>query len=327
MPSEVAPPLILIADDHPDVLDALRLLLKGEGFQVRTAQTPSQVVRLVEDGEFDAALLDLNYARDTTSGEEGLDLIEQLQQLDPILPVVVMTAWSSVELAVEAMRRGARDFVEKPWENERLVSTLSTQVALARALRHGHRLEAENRLLRADASPDLIATSKAMQPVLELIDKVGPSDANVLITGEHGTGKDVVARRLHAVSARAEQALIVVNVGGLAEGVFASELFGHVRGAYTDAKSDRVGRFEMADGGTLFLDEIANVPVGRTVEAAARARDRRDRAGGLVEDQSGRRAGAVGHQRRHHRRDRRRPVPRGPALPSQYGPHSPAGAA
>jgi DNA-binding NtrC family response regulator len=251
----------LIADDHEDVLNALRLLLKGEGFAVDVARTPDEVLARVHDGAYDVALLDLNYTLDTTSGEEGLDLLARLQQLDSSLPVVVMTAWGSVELAVEAMRHGARDFVEKPWDNDRLVSTLTTQVELARAVRRGQRLEAENQLLRAASSPELIASSPAMAPVLEMIAKIGPSDANVLITGEHGTGKDVIARSLHAVSARADRPLIVVNVGGLADGVFASELFGHVKGAYTDARSDRIGRFEMADGGTLLLDEIANVPL------------------------------------------------------------------
>jgi DNA-binding NtrC family response regulator len=176
------------------------------------------------------------------------------------MPVVVMTAWGSVELAVKAVQSGARDFVEKPWDNERLLLILRTQVELCRALRRGQRLEAENIALRVGESPTLIATSPAMEPVLELIAKVGPSDANVLVTGEHGTGKEVVARRLHSVSGRAEAPLVTVNVGGLPEGVFASELFGHVKGAFTDAKGDRIGRFEMADGGTLFLDEIANVP-------------------------------------------------------------------
>ncbi|MEP6961199.1 MAG: sigma-54 dependent transcriptional regulator, partial [Acidobacteriota bacterium] len=167
----------------------------------------------------------------------------------------------TVDIAVEAMRRGARDFVQKPWENARLLSILRTQLELSTALKRGQRLEAENRLLRSDGGPTLIAESAAMQPVLELISRVGPSDANVLITGEPGSGKEVVARKLHAVSLRSGRPMVTVNAGGLAEGVFESELFGHVRGAFTDAKTDRVGRFELADGGTLFLDEIANVPL------------------------------------------------------------------
>ena len=256
-------PRVLVADDQTDVLESLRLLLKTEEFAVETVASPAAALAAAVAREHDAVLIDLNYARDTTSGEEGLDLLSRLVRLDATLPVVVMTAWGSVDLAVEAMRRGARDFVQKPWENERLLATLRTQVELSRALRRGQRLEAENRALRGDGGAELIAAAPAMQPVLDLIARVGPSLANVLVTGEHGTGKDVVARRLHALSPRAERPLITVNVGGLAEGLFASELFGHVRGAFTDAKSDRIGRFEMADGGTLFLDEIANVPLAQ----------------------------------------------------------------
>jgi DNA-binding NtrC family response regulator len=250
---------VLIADDQPDVLEALRLLLKAEGYQIETVAAPAGVLQAVEARDFDVILMDLNYARDTTSGAEGLDLLSRLQMLDSTLPVVVMTAWGSIELAVEAMRRGARDFVQKPWENARLLAILRTQIELGRALRQGQRLEAENRLLRDEGRPNLIAQSPAMQPALEIITRVAPSDANVLITGENGTGKGVVARTLHALSNRATKPMVTVNAGGLAEGVFESELFGHVKGAFTDAKADRVGRFEMAEGGTLFLDEIANL--------------------------------------------------------------------
>jgi DNA-binding NtrC family response regulator len=254
------PPRVLVADDQPDVLEALRLLLKGEGFRIETVASPRAVVDALQAREFDVLLMDLNYARDTTSGQEGLDLLARVPALDPTLPVVVMTAWGSVDVAVEAMRRGARDFVQKPWDDARLMSILRTQSELARALRRGQRLEAENRLLRGDG-PRLIAESPAMRPVLELIARVGPSDANVLITGENGSGKGSVAQALHAVSPRAGHPLVTVNAGGLSEGVFESELFGHVKGAFTDAKADREGRFELADGGTLFLDEIANVPL------------------------------------------------------------------
>ncbi|MEX2467206.1 MAG: sigma-54 dependent transcriptional regulator [Gemmatimonadota bacterium] len=256
-----ASPRILVADDQQDVLEALHMLLKAEGFQTTAATSPAGVVAAVESEDFDLVLIDLNYTRDTTSGREGLDLITEIRRLDPTVPVVVMTAWGSVEGAVEAMRRGARDYIEKPWDNERLLTTLRTHVELGRALRRSELLEGENIRLKGEGAPELIATSKAMQPVLDCIDRVGPSDANVLIAGEHGTGKEVVARWLHAVSDRAKKPFIAVNAGGFSEGVFDSELFGHVRGAFTDAKTDRVGCFELADGGTLFLDEIANVPL------------------------------------------------------------------
>ena len=251
---------ILIADDQPDVLEALRFLLKAEGHGIDAVSSPAAVLNALETRDYDALIMDLNYTRDTTSGQEGLDLLAKIQSMDGTVPVIVMTAWGSVELAVEAMRRGARDFVQKPWDNARLLSIVSTQLALTQALRRGQRLEAENRLLRAEGKPLMIAESAAMQPVLQLISRVGPSDANVLITGEPGTGKEVVARTLHTVSERAGKPLITVNAGGLAEGIFESELFGHIKGAFTDAKNDRVGRFELADTGTLFLDEIANVP-------------------------------------------------------------------
>jgi DNA-binding NtrC family response regulator len=259
---------LLVADDQPDVIEALRLLLKAEGYEIETASSPRAVVEAVQAREFDLVLMDLNYARDTTSGAEGLDLLSRLRDIDPTLPVVVMTAWASLDLAVEVMRRGARDFVAKPWDNARLLAIVRTQVELGSALRRGERLEEENRLLRGDGTsaaatrPILIAEAPAMRPVLEMIDRVGPSDAAVLITGDNGSGKGTVAQALHSVSARAARPLVVVNAGGLSEGVFESELFGHVKGAFTDARADRVGRFELADGGTLFLDEIANVPPG-----------------------------------------------------------------
>ena len=251
---------ILIADDQDDILTALRLLLKTEGFAVDQANSPAATLSALEKREYDVLLIDLNYTRDTTSGEEGLDLLARAMALDPMLPVVVMTAWGTVDLAVEAMRRGAKDFVQKPWDNARLMATVRTQASLAQALRRGARLEAQNRLMSGDKRPAMIAESAAMQPVLAMIERIGPSDANVLITGEPGTGKEVVARTLHAISARSSQSMVTVNMGGLAEGVFESELFGHVKGAFTDAKTDRVGRFELAEGGTIFLDEIANLP-------------------------------------------------------------------
>jgi DNA-binding NtrC family response regulator len=255
-------PRILVADDQKDVLEALRLLAKGEGYQADTVDSPGAALKALEQRDYDTVLIDLNYARDTTSGEEGLDLLTRIHAADESLPVIVMTAWGSVKLAVEAMRRGARDFVEKPWDNDRLLTILRTQIELGRALRRASRLEAQTRITQ-EGGPMLIAESAAMQPVLQIIARVGPSDANVLITGENGTGKGVVAQALHAVSPRASRPMVTINAGGVSEGVFESELFGHMKGAFTDAKADRVGRFELADGSTLFLDEIANVPLSQ----------------------------------------------------------------
>src|SRR5215204_2335452 len=257
------PTRILLADDQADVIEALRLLLKPEGFVIDTAASPQQLLRGLELKDYDVVLMDLNYTRDTTSGEEGLDLLQRIHTADESLPVVVLTAWGSVNVAVEAMRRGARDFVQKPWENERLLSIIRTQTELGRAIRRGRQLEAANQALMADGHSPLLAESAAMRPVLDIIARVGPADANVLITGENGTGKSLVAQALHAVSPRASRPMVTINAGGVSEGVFESELFGHMKGAFTDAKVDRVGRFELADGSTLFLDEIANVPLSQ----------------------------------------------------------------
>jgi DNA-binding NtrC family response regulator len=253
---------ILIADDQRDVLEALRILLKGEGYQTEAATSLAGIFNSLEKKEYALLLMDLNYARDTTSGQEGLSAIPRIRQIDNTLPVVVMTAWATVELAVEAMKRGARDFVTKPWDNQRLLTIVRTQIELASALRRGRKLEAENELLRG-TMPNLIAQSPAMRPAVEMISRVAPSDANILITGENGTGKSLVARAIHSLSPRASHAMITVNMGGLSETLFESELFGHVKGAFTDAKTDRAGRFELANESTLFMDEIANIPLAQ----------------------------------------------------------------
>jgi DNA-binding NtrC family response regulator len=255
-------PRILVADDQPDVLQALRLLLKSEGYACTCVDGPAAAIEKAAKERFDAALIDLNYTRDTTSGEEGLELLSELGKRDPELPVVVMTAWGTIDVAVRAMRQGAADFIEKPWDNRRLVSVIAAQVRLAQSRRREQRLDAENQLLRG-GEEGFIAQSRAMQPVLQMIERVAPSDANVLVLGENGTGKGVIARQIHARSRRAAQPLIKVNMGGIAESVFEAEMFGHVKGAFTDAKADRIGRFELADGGTLFLDEIANIPIAQ----------------------------------------------------------------
>ncbi|HEX3969404.1 MAG TPA: sigma-54 dependent transcriptional regulator [Edaphobacter sp.] len=256
-----SPCKLLIADDQPHILEALHLLLKPEGYQVEMVRIPALVVEALAHESFDGVLIDLNYTRDTTSGQEGLDLVARIKEIDAQLPIVVMTAWGNIDLAVEAMRRGAGDFIQKPWENARLLSILRTQMELHRSQKRTQWLEAENRILRAPGAPDFIASAPAMRPVLETMARVGPSDANVLITGEHGTGKEIVAQTLHRLSSRKDRTLVAVNTGALPEGTFESELFGHVKGAFTDAHADRIGRFELASGGTLFLDEIANIPM------------------------------------------------------------------
>src|SRR5437016_2180059 len=253
---------ILIADDQNDVLEALRILLKGEGHKTDAVTSLAGIFQALEKKDYALLIMDLNYTRDTTSGQEGLEVIPKIQALDNTLPIVVMTAWATIDLAVEAMKRGARDFIPKPWDNERLLTIVRTQIELGSALRRGRRLEAANQLLRGNA-PNIIAESPRMRPVLEIISRVAPSDANVLITGENGTGKGLVARAIHALSSRASHTMITVNMGGLSEGIFESELFGHVKGAFTDAKTDRAGRFELADESTLFMDEIANVPMNQ----------------------------------------------------------------
>jgi len=255
-------PQILIADDQPDVVESLRLLLKGEGIESRAFTNPQALIGAVRSKRVDAILLDLNYTRDTTSGEEGLNAIDAIRGFDSQTPIVAMTAWGSIELAVDAMRRGAQDFIEKPWDNDRLVSILRTQLALSDALRRARVLKVANKQLTAPDG-EFIADSPVMQPILETIDRIAPADANVLITGESGCGKGLVARIIHERSSRSDASFVVVNIGSLAETVFESEMFGHVKGAFTDARSDRVGRFELADGGTLFLDEIANIPPGQ----------------------------------------------------------------
>jgi len=256
MNSSRAAPCILVADDQPDVVEAIRLLLKAEGIQTVSASSPGEVLDRVKQGDVHAALLDLNYARDTTSGREGLDLLEEVRALDRTLPIVVMTAWATIDTAVQAMQRGARDYIEKPWDNDRLLTTLRTQLDVASALRE--------RATLAHSEPGFTGTgmdSAAMRPIMALARRVASSDAAILVSGEHGTGKEVLARKIHAASRRAARPFLAINAGGYSEHLVESELFGHVRGAFTDARADRAGAFEAADGGTLFLDEIGNMPL------------------------------------------------------------------
>ena len=225
-----------------------------------TGQSPGAVRESLASEFYDAILIDLNYTRDTTSGQEGLDLLAEIVALDSNIPVIVMTAWGNVGLAVEAMRRGARDFIQKPWENERLLAILRTQVELHRALQRTQIWKPKKPAARRRTAGIHRCCACHAARVADYRAH-WPSDANVLITGEHGTGKEVVAQTLHALSPRAARSLVAVNTGALPEGTFESELFGHVKGAFTDARTDRIGRFELADNGTLFLDEIGNVPM------------------------------------------------------------------
>jgi DNA-binding NtrC family response regulator len=237
----MAGPRVLIADDQPEILSALSFICSAEGFSISTADSPAAVLAKLAKEDFDLALVDMNYHERTQTGAEGLKLLKQIREIDSSVPVVVMTAYGSIQLAVEAVQLGAKDFIQKPWENERLLSILRTQIALRDALIGKERLEAENRSLRKGRSSNsgFIALSKGLQQVQEIIEQVAPSDANVLVTGENGTGKGVVARLIHERSLRAAQPLVTVNMGGLAEGVFESEMFGHVKGAFTDARTDR----------------------------------------------------------------------------------------
>lgn len=253
---------ILVADDQADVRQALKLALERSGYSIKLAAEPAAAEEAARDG-IDLALLDMNYTRDTTSGREGLALIKTLRDLDPDLPLVAMTAWGSVELAVAALKAGAADFIEKPWDNTRLLNIVRTQLETARARSETRRYRSIARMQRRDRGGDkLIGKSEAFGQVLETCRRVAGSDAAVLITGENGVGKGLLADYLHRHSARADGPYVSVNMGAIPESLFESEMFGHVRGAFTDARDARSGRFALADGGTLFLDEIGNLPEG-----------------------------------------------------------------
>lgn len=257
---------ILVADDDASVLAALRMLLASQNFKVVAVTTPDALVEQVKHYEFSAALIDLNYQKDTTSGREGLALIEQLKAMDEQLPVIVMTGYSSIDIAVRAMQLGAADFVQKPWANERLLHSLRTQIALKNAHKKGSKLAQENTLLKdqsTHAASNIVAESESMKSVLNQLQKLAKSDMSILLTGENGTGKSLLAESIHKHSPRHSQPFIAVNMGAIAESLFESEMFGHVKGAFTDAKENRIGRFELAESGSIFLDEIANISLSQ----------------------------------------------------------------
>ncbi|CAH9063835.1 Alginate biosynthesis transcriptional regulatory protein AlgB [Pseudoalteromonas sp. CIP111854] len=253
---------ILIIDDDEGIRHALSLLLMEEGYPSLQANSPIIAKQLLKSHTFSMVITDLNFTQDTTSAEEGLALIQQLRLDDEQLPILAITGWGSIEIAVKAMQHGANDFVQKPWENERLITIVRTQLQLAKANKRSQKLAVHNQLLQNELGfiSGLIAHSVQIKQVLATLSQVAKSDVSVLLTGENGTGKSLFARYLHDLSTRKEEQLISVNMGAVSESLFESEMFGHVKGAFTDAKSQRIGRFELADEGTLFLDEIANTP-------------------------------------------------------------------
>ncbi len=259
---------ILIVDDDTGVLSALNMLLKSEGFMPVIAQSPDQALTAIRKQDISLVLMDLNYSQDTTSGEEGLQLVNSLRQIDETVPIVVMTGWGTIEVAVDIMKNGANDFLQKPWENDRLLAIIRNQTELACSQRISQRLSRQNQLLREESelNNELVVESDIMRKVIDTLKQVAKSDVSVLLTGENGTGKSLFARYLHDQSPRRENAQVSVNMGAVTEALFESEMFGHVKGAFTDAKSTRIGRFELADEGTLFLDEIGDMPLNMQVK-------------------------------------------------------------
>lgn len=255
---------ILIIDDDEDILHAARLFLKQYVAHVHIEKNPESIPMLLKNDTYDVILLDMNFAKGATSGKEGFLWLDQIHEIDPSAVVVLITAFGDVEMAVRAIKEGATDFVLKPWQNEKLLATLSAAMNLRQTRLEANNLRYRQKQLSADLDQpfqDFIGKSPAMQRIFDAIQKVARTDANVLILGENGTGKELVARELHRQSSRVNEVFISVDIGALSETLFESELFGHVKGAFTDAKEDRAGRFEIASGGTLFLDEIGNIPL------------------------------------------------------------------
>ncbi|MBN2426639.1 MAG: sigma-54-dependent Fis family transcriptional regulator [Calditrichaceae bacterium] len=255
---------ILIVDDNEDILTAAKLLLKQVPYEVHTEKNPEAIPIRLKNDSFDLILLDMNFTRDVTSGVEGFHWLKKIRDIDPGAVVVMITAFGDIETAVTAMKNGAIDFVLKPWQNEKLLATVAAAIKLSRSQNRVRQLESRQRqLIQAMDYPfsEMIGQSRAMQNIFQTIEKVAGTDASVLILGENGTGKELVARALHRRSLRAEEPFISVDMGAIPESLFESELFGHVKGAFTDARMDRAGKFEAASGGALFLDEIGNLSV------------------------------------------------------------------
>ena len=252
-------------DDDEDVLLAAKMLLKKSSHQVIIEKNPNKIPFLLNNDTYDVILLDMNFSKDTTSGKEGFEWLRQIKEKDPHAVVIMITAFGDVEMAVRALKEGATDFILKPWQNEKLVATISTAIKLKKSYNEVDKLRKPKQMLEEQISQpfrDIIGQSNALKDVFALIDKVAKTDANVLILGENGTGKELVARAIHQKSMRKDNSFVAVDMGAITETLFESELFGHKKGSFTDAREDRPGRFELAHGGTLFLDEIGNLSIG-----------------------------------------------------------------
>jgi len=255
---------ILVIDDNVQILESLRLLLKDEFESIDILAKPSRINEMLWRNSYDVVMLDMNFAMGETSGNEGIFWLNEIKKRDPLLPVILITAYGDIELAVKAIREGATDFITKPWDPEKLIVTLSNAYRLRKSGQEVKKLKGKQKQLREDLDREykmLPGSSEAMTRLMNTVDRVAATDANVLILGENGTGKEVIAREIHRRSTRSEQIFVGVDMGSLSETLFESEMFGHVKGAFTDAKEDRTGRFEAADEGTLFLDEIGNIPL------------------------------------------------------------------
>ncbi|MGB0937800.1 MAG: sigma-54-dependent transcriptional regulator [Colwellia sp.] len=254
---------ILVIDDMADVRLSANFLLSSQGYEVLEADSVLNGLDVIKHNSIDLILLDMNYSSDTTSGQEGLGFLSKLTKLDMNIPVVAMTGWSSVDLAVKAMQQGATDFIEKPWDNQRLLQIIKQQINVTDLKKQNRRLRQQQQVDTTERDEKLVWKSRAMTALMSQIERVAKTDATILLTGENGTGKSSIATHIHQLSSRASQSLVTVNMGAIPESLFESELFGHKKGAFTDAKETRVGRFEMANKGTLFLDEIANIPLAQ----------------------------------------------------------------
>ena len=256
---------ILIADDDVNIIASLKYILSEENIDIIAMTRPEAVLDNLRSSCVDLVLIDMNFQKDTTSGAEGLKLVDEIRKFDDKLPIIVMTGWATIDIAVDAMRAGAKDFIQKPWNNERVISAINTQIKCAKTDKKLQRLSQENRLLSSQSFPEskehIIAASPAMQQLLATLEDLAKSDMSILLTGDNGTGKSMLASYVHNLSPRMDNSFVPVNMGAIPESLFESEMFGHVKGAFTDAKENRVGRFEMAEQGTLFLDELANIPL------------------------------------------------------------------